>query len=136
MIPPQLVDLALRPWGRPQLGTIVDRTPERVVELVPNFPIPGPNHACLVRCAPERVEPRRHCFLALVDGEPAGAGWATVHDAGVFMNGGSVAPRFQGQGVYRTLLAARMDLARRLGLPGVATTARPDTSLPILARLG
>src|ERR1041385_8475922 len=57
MLPPQLVELALRPWGRPLRGTIIDRTPERIVELVPSFPIPGPNHVCQVRCAPERVEP-------------------------------------------------------------------------------
>ncbi|HXM54734.1 MAG TPA: GNAT family N-acetyltransferase [Candidatus Dormibacteraeota bacterium] len=239
MLPSQLVELALRPWGRPLRGTIVDRTPERIVELVPSFPIPGPNHVGQVRCAPARVEalvaevrdlaashglsciwtldpdaqpldlserleacglafleevaamvlpahadvapgpsgvevvdalcdldtfaameavqaaafgggtapgqaerfangrdePARQCFLALVDGEPAGAGWATVREEGVFMNGGSVAPRFQGQGVYRSLVGARMALARRLGLSGLATWAKPDTSGPILAWL-
>lgn len=240
VLPQPLVELALRPWGRPLAGMIVDRTPERVVELVPSFPIPGPNHVALVRCAPERVEPlvaevralatahglecmwildsdarpldlperlaacdihptgevavvvlpadatvdrgpadveivdalrdeatflaaeavqaagfgngpaarqldrfadardepRRHFFLALVDGEPAGAAWATVREEGVQMNGGAVAPRFRGRGVYRALLAERLALARRLGRAGVATQARPDTSGPILARLG
>ena len=46
-----------------------------------------------------------------------------------------VAPRFQGQGVYRSLVGARMALARRLGLSGLATWAKPDTSGPILAWL-
>lgn len=240
VLPEALVDMALHPWARPCMGVIVDRTPERIVELNPNFPIPGPNHVCEVRCEPERVsavvgearrlarehglhcswildhdarpedlperlaaqgihresdvlvmvlpaeaelgpgrarvqlvdalgdldtfmaaeavqaaafgggpaprqegrftdgrdEPTRHFFLALLDGEPAGAGWATVHDDGVLMNGGAVAPRFQGRGVYRALLAGRLALARRAGAPGLVTLGRPDTSAPILARLG
>lgn len=240
VLPEPLVEMALHPWGRPCVGVVVDRTPERIVELDVNFPIPGPNHVCEVRCAPERVaavveearrladerelrctwildrdarpedlpgrlaahgihlesevlamvlpgdaelrpggapvelvdalgdletfgaaeavqaaafgdgpaprqegrfqdgrdEPTRHFFLALLDGEPAGAAWATVHDDGVLMNGGAVAPRFRGRGVYRALLAERLALARRAGAPGLATLARPDTSAPILARLG
>jgi GNAT superfamily N-acetyltransferase len=240
VVPDALVELALRPWGRPQVGVLVDRTPERIVELRPSFPIPGPNHVCLVRCAPGRVapmvgearelaathglrcmwaldpdarppdlperlaacgivpadevdvmvlpataglappgagvevvdalrdaatfsaaeavqaaafghgpapgqrgrfeegraDPHRHFLLALVDGEPAGAGWATAWPDGVLMNGGAVAPRFQGRGVYRALVAERLALARRAGATGVAAQARPDTSGPILARLG
>jgi GNAT superfamily N-acetyltransferase len=240
VLPQPLIDLALRPWGRPRVGVIVDRTPERIVELQPSFPIPGPNHAALVRCAPERVaalveevralaashglpcmwildpdvrptdlperlaacgiqyddetvvmvlpasadlapgrtdveivdalrdaatfalaedvqvaafgadlvagqaqrfeearaDSERHFYLAMLDGEPAGAAWATVHEAGVLMNGGAVTPRFQGRGVYRALLSERLALARRLGLPGIGTHARPDTSGPILERLG
>ncbi|HSR22585.1 MAG TPA: GNAT family N-acetyltransferase [Candidatus Eisenbacteria bacterium] len=240
MLPAQLVEMALRPWGRPRVGLVLHPTPERIVELDPNFPIPGPNHVGQIRCAPERVapvvdgtrelarsyglrclwildpdarppdlparlaacgivpagdvavmvlpataelargsarveiadaladlgtfaaaeavqaaafgsgpaprqearfgdgrdEPSRHFFLALLDGEPAGAAWATVRREGVLMNGGAVAPRFQGRGVYRALLAERLALARRAGAAGVAAWARPETSAPILARLG
>jgi len=240
MLPDPLVEMALRPWGRPKAGVIVDRTPERVVELSPNHPVPGPNSVSLVRCAPDRVEPviagvrelagargltcvwlldagtrpadlperlsacgihgqeelsvmvlpasadvgpadpgievvdalrdaatfaaaeavqaaafggrrasrqegrladgradpARHFLLALVGGEPAGAGWATVFPEGVLLNGGAVAPRFQGRGVYRALVGARLALARRAGVAGLATQAKPDTSAPILARLG
>ena len=248
VLPEALVELALRPWGRQSVGVIVDRTPERIVELRPSHPIPGPNRVCQVRCRPERVadlvaetraaaaahglrcawildpdarpadlperlaacgmspteelavmvlpasaglpvggagieivaaladlatfvaaeaaqaeafesapidpadarraaaqearfeegraDARRHCLLALLDGEPAGMGWATVHEEGVLLNGGSVAPRFQGRGVYRALLAARLALARDAGVGGVATQARLDTSAPILAGLG
>jgi GNAT superfamily N-acetyltransferase len=240
VLPQPLVELAHRPWGRPCAGLIVHRTAERVVELNPNFPVPGPNRVVQVRCAPQRVaavvhearelarahglrcswildadarpvdlperlaacgihtdeevvvmvlpaaaelgpgrarveivdalrdpatfraaeavqaaafgggpaprqegrfqdgrrEPSRHFFLALVDGQPAGAAWATVHEEGVVMNGGAVAPGFQGRGVYRALIAERLALARRAGAPGLATWARPDTSAPILAGLG
>jgi GNAT superfamily N-acetyltransferase len=240
VLPDALVELALRPSGRPRAGVLIDRTPERVVVLEPAFPMPGPNSVGEIRCAPERVgplvdevrrlaavhglaclwildpdvrppdladrlpafgivtdsevvamvlpagadvdrggtavevvdalrdaatfaaaeavqaaafgsgpadgqarrfaegrdEPRRHFLLALVDGEPAGAAWATVHEEGVWLNGGAVAPRFQGRGVYRALVAERLALARRAGAPGAGTWARPETSLPILERLG
>jgi len=240
VIPDELVELALRHSGRPGPGLLIDRTPERVVTLQPNFPIPGPNNVSLVRCAPDRVapvvaevrelagrrglrcmwtldpdarpadlpdrladcgiayedevavmvlpadaalapadprvelvdalrdvdtfreaeavqaagfgggpvdgqdgryadnraDPRRHFLLARLDGELAGAGWATVHEDGVYLNGGAVAPRFRGRGVYRALVAARLELARRTGAPGLAVWARPDTAAPILARWG
>lgn len=236
-----LVELALRPWGRPQVGLIQHRTRERLVELWPSFPMPGPNHVCLVRCAPERVDPMidetrglaaahglrcmwildpgaepadlgdrltargipqleeldvmvlpvetavasgdpaieivdglrdeatyqaaeavqaaafqdggplpgqaerfaeacadpaRRFFLAVVDGEPAGAGWATVHREAVLINGGAVHPRFQGRGVYRALVAARLGLAREVGAAGLVVQAKLDTSGPILSRFG
>jgi len=236
-----LVELALRPWGRPQVGLIQHRTPERLVELWPSFPMPGPNHVCLIRCAPERVhsvidqtrelaaahglrckwlldpaveppdlgerlaargipqveeldvmvmpvgtnlasgdpaieivdglrdeatyqageavqtaafqdggplpgqveryaeacaDPARRFFMALVGGEPAGAGWATVRREGVLINGGAVHPRFQGRGAYRALVAARLGLAREAGAAGLGVQAKPDTSGPILSRFG
>jgi len=240
VIPEPLGELALRPWGRPRVGVIQHATAERLLELQPSFPIPGPNHVCMLRCAPERVDgmidetraliavhgqpclwildpdarpadlgrrlgergivpieelevmvlaatagleppaaririvdglgdlasfeaaeaiqarafgggpvphqrrrfeegradPARHLLLALLDGEPAGAGWATVLEAGVLMNGGAVDPGCRGRGVYRALVAERMRLALEAGAPGLATEARPDTAAPILAGLG
>ena len=50
-----LEEFALRPWGHQRRGIVLDRTPERLLEAHPNFPIPGPNHVCLVRTRPERV---------------------------------------------------------------------------------
>jgi GNAT superfamily N-acetyltransferase len=94
---------------------------------------PGDEHE---RFEEGRAEPARRFLMALVDGEPAGAGWATMHPDGVVLNGGSVTPRFQSRGVYRALVAARLDLARAAGVPGLATEAMPDTSAPVLAHLG
>jgi len=241
MPPEPLVELALRPWGRPQVGLIQHRTHERLVELWPSFPMPGPNHVCLIRCAPERVhpmidetrelaaahglccmwildpgaepvdlgdrltargipriqeldvmvlpavatvasgdpaiavvdalrdeatyqaaeavqaaafhdggplpgqplrfaeacaDPARRFFLAMVGGEPAGGGWATVRPHAVLMNGGAVHPRLQRRGVYRALVSARLGLAREVGAAGLGVQARPDTSGPILSRFG
>ena len=50
-----LSEFALRPWGMERAGVLIDRTPERLIELQPSFPIPGPNHVCLVRTTAERV---------------------------------------------------------------------------------
>lgn len=234
------MELALRPWGRGAVGSIVHHSTERLVEFWPSFPIAGPNHAALIRCTPDRVaamvqetqalagsyglplvwildpearpadladrlaalgfdqteeldvlvfpasapldgpaaavqivdaladvdtfataeavqaaafgdgpargqlqrfnearaDPARHFLLVRVDGQPAGAGWATMRAEGVLLNGGAVVPAFQGRGIYRALLAARLELARKADRAGVATQARPDTSAPILRRLG
>jgi GNAT superfamily N-acetyltransferase len=78
---------------------------------------------------------RRH-LLACVDGEPAGAGGMNVFPpAGATISGGGVRPKFRGRGVYRALVAARLEIARRAGVPGLAVWGGPE-SAPILARLG
>ena len=95
-------------------------------------PLPGQAERYAEACA----DPARRFFLARVGGEPAGAGWATVHRDGVLLNGGAVHPRFQGRGVYRALVAARLGLAREVGAAGLGVQAKPDTSGPILSRFG
>jgi GNAT superfamily N-acetyltransferase len=78
----------------------------------------------------------RHWLLALVDGEPAGAGGiALFPPAGATVNGGAVRPKFRGRGVYRALVAARLEIARRAGVAGLAVWGG-DMSGPILAGLG
>jgi len=78
----------------------------------------------------------RHLLLARVDGEPAGSGSLALYPpAGARMNGGSVRPKFRGRGVYRALVAARVDIARRAGVAGLAVWGG-DMSRPILERLG
>src|SRR5512135_1602034 len=63
----------------------------------------------------------RHLLLATVDGEPAGSGSLGLYPPyGARMNGGSVRPKFRGRGVYRALVAARVEIARRAGVPGLA----------------
>lgn len=78
----------------------------------------------------------RRWLLALVDGEPAGAGGlALFPPGGATVNGGSVRPKFRGLGVYRALVAARLEIARDAGVAGLAVWGG-DMSRPILARLG
>ena len=74
-------------------------------------------------------------LTARVDGEYAGGGGARLLEEGARLGGGSVKPQFRGRGIYRALVAARVNAARQRGLRAVATDARP-TSKPILLQLG
>lgn len=78
----------------------------------------------------------RRVIFATVDGEPAGsAGLNLFPPDGATLNGGAVRPKFRGRGVYRALLAARLDMAREAGVAGVSVWGGP-MSAPILERLG
>ncbi len=75
-------------------------------------------------------------FLAFLDGEPVGVGRSVYSDRGVFLIGGAVLEHARGRGVYRALVKARFDDAVRRGTPGMIVEAMPDTSYPILKRIG
>ena len=75
-------------------------------------------------------------FLATLDGRPAGTALAIPSDRGVFLIGGSTAAWARGRGLYRALVRARWDYAVGRGTPVLVTHAVPDTSYPILRRLG
>lgn len=78
----------------------------------------------------------RRLLLATVDGEPAGSAGLTLYPPlGAIINGGAVRPKFRGRGVYRALLAARLEMARDAGVAGLAVWGGA-MSAPILARLG
>jgi len=75
-------------------------------------------------------------FLATLDGRPAGTALAVPSDRGVFLIGGSTAAWARGRGLYRALVRARWEYAVARGTPSLVTHAVPDTSYPILRRLG
>ena len=75
-------------------------------------------------------------FLAFLGGEPVGVGRSVYSDRGVFLIGGAVLPAARGRGVYRALVRARWDDAVARGTPGMIVEAMPDTSYPILERIG
>ncbi len=78
----------------------------------------------------------RTFLLATIGGEPAGSAWMTVHGShGALINGGAVRARFRGRGIYRAMVATRLELARKAGVPGLAVWGGP-MSAPILERLG
>jgi GNAT superfamily N-acetyltransferase len=78
----------------------------------------------------------RHHLLATIDGEPAGsAGLSLFPPAGAAITGGAVRPKFRGRGVYRALVAARLEIARQAGVSGLVVWGG-DMSGPILAKLG
>ena len=75
-------------------------------------------------------------FLASMDDRPAGSALAVPSDRGVFLIGGSTATWARGRGVYRALVHARWECAVDRRTPALVTHAMPDTSYPILRRLG
>lgn len=83
-----------------------------------------------------RAAGNRHHLLAMLDGEPAGsAGISVFPPAGAAITGGAVRPKFRGRGVYRALVAARLEIARQAGVSGLVVWGG-DMSGPILAKLG
>ena len=75
-------------------------------------------------------------YLATLDGEPAATAMAIPSERGVFLIAGSTAPWARGRGLYRALVRARWDDAVARGTPALVTQANPETSYPILKRLG
>jgi hypothetical protein len=75
-------------------------------------------------------------FVAFLDGRPAGAGRSVYSDRGVFLIAGGVRTWARGRGVYKALVRARWDDAVARGTPALVTEAMPDTSYPILKRVG
>jgi hypothetical protein len=75
-------------------------------------------------------------FLASLDGRPAATALAIPSDRGVLLIGGATATWARGRGLYRALVRARWDYAVARGTPALATHAVPNTSYPILRRLG
>ena len=78
----------------------------------------------------------RRVILAAIDGEPAGSSGLSLYPPhGAVINGGGVRPKFRGRGIYRAMVAARLDMARETGVAGLSVWGGP-MSAPILARLG
>jgi hypothetical protein len=75
-------------------------------------------------------------FLATLDGKPAATGMAVPSDRGVFLIAGSTVAWARGRGLYRALVRARWDYAVERGTPALVTQSVPDTSYPILKKLG
>jgi GNAT superfamily N-acetyltransferase len=96
---------------------------------------PGPLAAAHVHVA-TTPGGRHRLYLARIGGEPAGIATAAWFDRSSYLQNGVVLPRFQHRGVYRALVAARLAEAAAAGIPLATTNARPETSAPILERLG
>ncbi len=75
-------------------------------------------------------------FVASLDGRPAASAMSIPSERGVFLIAGAVAPWARGRGLYRALVRARWDDAVARGTPALVTQANPETSYPILRRLG
>ena len=75
-------------------------------------------------------------FIARLDGRAAATAMAIPSERGVYLIAGSTAPWARGRGLYRALVRARWDYAVERGTPALVVTANPETSYPILKRVG
>jgi hypothetical protein len=75
-------------------------------------------------------------FVAYLDGEPAGTASSVHSERGSFLIGGCVLPGARGCGLYRALVRTRWEEAVERGRPALISYAVPETSYPILRRLG
>ncbi|QCW51302.1 GNAT family N-acetyltransferase [Nocardioides dongxiaopingii] len=93
-----------------------------------------------VQAAADHEAGRASTAVAYLDGRPVGSGGLTLAGAGghdvARLWGGGVVPEARGRGVYRAVLAARLDLARTRGASMALVKGRVETSGPILRRAG
>jgi GNAT superfamily N-acetyltransferase len=74
-------------------------------------------------------------LFAAIDGHIVAGAHAAFGTAGINLFGASVAPEARGQGVYRSLVLARWDLAVERGTPALTVQAG-RMSRPICERMG
>jgi GNAT superfamily N-acetyltransferase len=81
-------------------------------------------------------EPR--IFIAFHDGKPAAFSVMELYDdlPVIRIAGGATDPAFRGKGLYKAMVQARLDAARKLGKSHLVVQAIIDTSAPILKRMG
>jgi ribosomal protein S18 acetylase RimI-like enzyme len=98
----------------------------------------GGEHAALRRELAARLsDPTLALYVAYVDGRPAASARleAPVGRPFAGLYGGGVRPEFRGAGLYRALVGARAEEARRRGTRYLTVDAA-ETSRPILQRMG
>lgn len=125
----------------PVPGVDVERVTEANVETYARVVAEGWDNDPAPLLAYQRAvlaDPGQHnqSFLAMIDGQPVGAANTACFERSAYFMGGVVLPAARGRGVYRALIAARLQAiaVRRIGL--ITSQAMESTSAPILARLG
>jgi GNAT superfamily N-acetyltransferase len=77
---------------------------------------------------PMTTMPGTACFLAFVEGEPAGGGTVSLHEGVATLSGAGIRERFRGQGLQQALIAARLDWAARQGSTLAASSTLPASA--------
>jgi GNAT superfamily N-acetyltransferase len=75
-------------------------------------------------------------LVAYVDGTPVGTGGISSRGPAAGLWGGAVLEDFRGRGIYRALLAARLEYAAANSMTMALVKGRVETSGPILRRAG
>lgn len=77
-------------------------------------------------------------YVAYVDNQPVSYGRIDYARNNPFASiwGGSTLPNFRGRGLYSALIASRLQEAQERGYEYLTVDANPETSMPILEKLG
>lgn len=73
-------------------------------------------------------DPHGRCFLAFVEGRPAGGGAAAASDGIGTLGGAGVLPEFRGRGVQSALIAARMQWLASQNCEWLVSVAHPGSA--------
>jgi GNAT superfamily N-acetyltransferase len=96
-----------------------------------------PTQAMLDILAPNFYTSHAACFLAWIDGQPAGGGGMYVHEGVAELGGASTRPEFRRRGVQTALLQARLAAARVQGCDlAMALTSPGSASQRNIERVG
>jgi ribosomal protein S18 acetylase RimI-like enzyme len=110
------VDAATKAWAEPNMSS-QDLRSDILWELSQN---------------PETL----HYFVAYLDGTPAGAAAVRLLPGSGYLLGAGVAPPFRRKGVYRALVAARLNFLQHREVPLASVVAIEETSAPVCRHLG
>jgi GNAT superfamily N-acetyltransferase len=133
-LPPPAVDVTLR-WGT-DVATARDSQAVGVAMFGGSVPPDDRIEQIVARNAADVPAGKGGNVVAYLDGSPVGAGGLDVVDGVAQFWGGAVIGSARGQGVYRALLAARLDYAAAHDATMALVKGRIDTSGPILLRAG
>ncbi|NUR28402.1 MAG: GNAT family N-acetyltransferase [Catenulispora sp.] len=117
-------------------------TPEQLEEVYPvsagafDQPVASPEFRAAERATLFAAGNPAVRYLARVDGQVVGSAGVTVEGDVAKLWGGGVLAAYRGRGVYRALLAARLETAVAQGATFALVKARTGTSSPILRKAG
>ena len=75
-------------------------------------------------------------FVARYNGRPVGSGILKMFGVFGYLKRGSVIPEYRGNGVFKALIAKRLEILRERGISTVLVLAKGDTAAPRCERLG
>ena len=90
----------------------------------------------MIRPGPKRWSAGAATSSPQATGASTGTRMTLFPPAGATINGGAVRAKFRGRGIYRAMVAARLEMAREAGVEGGLAVWGGAMSAPILARLG
>ncbi|HEV3382827.1 MAG TPA: GNAT family N-acetyltransferase [Trebonia sp.] len=124
------------PWGVRELLVARGAAVEETLDVLALSLTGGASALAAQALAAQALAAPGGTVVAYSDGVPVGSGGVTMADGVARLWGGGVVPSARGRGVYRAVLAARLEYATAHGATMALVKGRVETSGPILRRAG